>query len=203
MIPLVSIERIVQDEKKVAFHADDHTSFLSYREFLLYFDGLETLNTHHFVIAAHFAYGWMPKILVLHNLQENLPRAVAILNNVRRGELIGIPELTLLRETMNHSLVGPSKLLHFINPEIYAIWDGNSYKYITGRDPYSNKIPSSDYIDDPRNYVRYLENCTRLIQEPDFAPVHVSINQKIGYAVTPLRALELVMYVNGRNKSLA
>jgi hypothetical protein len=185
----VPIGHIARDAEKVTFQPND-SFLLSYKEFILYFEGLETITAHHFVIGAHFAYGWMPTILDLKQPHENLSSAVVILNDVKRGRLIGTQELTLLRDTINNSLVGTSKLLHFINPNIYAIWDSRVCKYITGHVPY-------DYAVNPEYYVAYLANCKQLTQDPNFPPIYASMNKKIGYTVTPYRAVELVMFMNG------
>jgi len=157
----------------------------------LYFKGLEAITDHHFVIGMHFTYGWMPTILELKKPHENLSCAVDILNDVKRGKMIGIQDLILLRDTINNSLVGTSKLLHFINPDLYAIWDSRVYNYITGHTPHQYQIRN------PANYVAYLADCGQLTQDPGFPPIHASMNQKIGYKVTAYRAVELVMFMNG------
>jgi hypothetical protein len=49
-------------------------------------------------------------------------------------------------------------------------------------------------------YRTYLGTCGELIAQPEFAQVQQSINQKMGQPVTPLRAVEIVMYTGGRKK---
>ena len=186
----ISIERIVLDEENVNFPPGD-SFLLSYREFVHYYKNLDTITSHNFVIGAHFTYGWMPRILKLHNAQENFPLVVDILNEVKSGRIIGSTELLTLRDTINNSLVGASKLLSFTNPNNYAIWDRRVYTYINGHAPHEYQIR------DPANYLAYLSNCEELTKDEMFKPVHASMNEKIGYEVTPYRAVELVMFMNG------
>jgi len=189
----VSIEQIIRDERKVILRATD-SYLLSYPEFITYFANLETITRHSLVIGAHFTYGWMPTILTLkferQEPEDALSGAVAILNEAKRGRLAGEKELEVLRDLINNSVVGASKLLHFINPHVYAIWDSNVYTYVNGKQPYHYQVNS------PRNYLAYLDNCEEITRDKGFDHVHRSMNEKIGYEVTAYRALELVMYAS-------
>lgn len=184
----ISIEQIARAERAVKLQSGD--SFLiSYPEFIAYFASLETITVHSLIIGAHFVYGWMPTILELKNPGEKLAVAVDILNEVKLGKLVGENELERLRDLINNSLVGTSKLLHFISPNVYAIWDSHTYKFINGRVSY-NRMTS------PENYLAYLANCREIIQDERFKEIHNSMNAKVGYRVTPYRAVELIMYMS-------
>ena len=82
--------------------------------------------------------------------EEELLSAAAILNDVRSGRLIGEKELHSLKEMINHSLVGTSKLLHFANPHLFAIWDSNVYIYINDEAPYDYRLKNL------QNYFAFL-----------------------------------------------
>ena len=186
-----SIEQITRDEQRVSFQPGDSYLF-SYREFIRYFEGVEVITAHHLVLGAHLAYGWMPTILEMNNIPDNLEDAVEVLNAVKRAEAVGVAELTALKNTINNSLVGTSKLLHFINPHSYAIWDRWVFRYINGRNPHHYQV------NDPRKYLAYLDLCNEISQNKGFPPIHASMNRKIGYPVTAYRALELVMFMSSR-----
>ena len=186
----ISVKQIARDEQRVSFQPED-SYLLSYQEFVRYFADRDTITAHDFVIGAHFVYGWMPTILELKNVRANTPKVVAVLNSVKRGEAIGVDELTLLKETINNSLVGPSKLLHFVNPQSYAIWDSRVFRYIHG------KVPWDYQIGNPHKYLEYLALCKEMTRDSRFPPIHHSMNAKIGYLVSAYRALELVMHMNG------
>ena len=128
--------------------------------------------------------------LKLELQKQDFPTAVSILNDVKRGSLIAESELQLLRDMLYNSLVGASKLLHFINPHLYAILDKRVYKYINGEE-------GPNQLNGPVNYLAFLENCKDIISDERFKQVHTSMNKKIGYEVTPYRAVELVMFMNG------
>ncbi len=186
----VSFERLSQSER-ITEPNPKHSYLVSYREFLTYFASIDTITPHHLIIGAHFVYGWMPTILELYITPESLPLIVKILNEVKHSTLIGTPELIQLKSAINNSLPGTSKLLHFINPYQYPIWDSRVHRYINGKDAYNYQISK------PENYLEYQRNCHRLAANPGFPAIHRSMNTKIGYEVTPLRAIEMIMYLNG------
>ena len=185
----VTFDQIARDEKAVTFQPDD-SYLLSYREFIAYFAALDTITPHHLIIGAHFAYGWMPTILELKNPNARLARAVSILNEAKRGVMAGQDDLAHLAGLVNNSMVGASKLIHFVNPNLYAIWDSRVYRYINGQAPYQYQIG------DPGNYLAYLANCCEIVADKRFKQLHISISAKVGYVVSPYRAVELVMFMN-------
>ena len=187
----VTVEQIARDEENVSFEPGD--SYLTaYPEFLSYFSDLEVVTRHSFIIGAHFVYGWMPTVLTLG--MQDCDSTIAVLNQVKSGCSIGVSELRLLRRTINNSVVGTSKLLHFMNPRVYAIWDGRVCAYVYGR-------RSPHQVGKVSNYLDYLEKCREITSDERFTRVHRSINRKLreyGYEVSPFRAVELVMWKNGQ-----
>ncbi len=174
-----------------------HQSYLiSYREFIDYFTNLEKIEFHNFIIATHFVYGWMPKILQLRSFPEEnsfmdiCPSLLTTLNKIKRRLEISDKELNLLVTVINNSIVGVSKLLHFINPEDYAIWDSNVYKYIYEERPHNYRVK------DIKKYKCYLQTCSEISMDAAFPDLHNEINKKIGYEVSAFRAIEWVMYMD-------
>jgi len=186
----VTVEHIIRDEASVEFEPGD-SYLLSYPEFIAYFANLNEITRHNLIIAANFTYGWMPRILAFKS--QEFTAGVAILNAARSRRVIGERELSSLRELIDNSLVGVSKLLHFVNPRLYAIWDRRVCTYVNGSCSHGD-------IQEPRNYLAYLDNCHEIIHDGQFKPVHDSMNKKIGYDVTRCRALELVMYRTGNRR---
>jgi len=186
----VTVEDIIRDEASVQFEPGD-SYLLSYPEFIAYFANLDEITRHNLIIAANFTYGWMPTTFAFKS--QDFAGGVAILNAARTEGAIGERELSCLRKLIHNSLVGVSKLLHFVNPSLYAIWDRRVCTYINGS--YSH-----GEIQKPRNYLAYLHNCHEIINDGRFKPVHASMNRKIGYDVTACRALELVMYKTGNRR---
>jgi hypothetical protein len=183
----ITVEQIIRDEEKVRFQPDD--SYLqSYPEFVAYFAGLEEIARHNLIIAANFVYGWMPRTLRFRS--QDFEPAVAIVNAVKRSSMISEQELLVLRNLIDNSMVAVSKLLHFVRPDLYVIWDRRVYAYVNGK-------YSQWQIQKPHNYMAFLDNCHEIAHDRRFTPVHASMNRKVGYEVSALRALELVMYWHG------
>jgi hypothetical protein len=102
-----------------------------YREILSHIGGLPTkLSLTSAVICVHVAYGWMPTALdpigVSRALGGNSGELLRVLDAVRESKRPEVQkeDLLLLKQFANNSTVGASKLLHFLNPRVYPIWDG-------------------------------------------------------------------------------
>ncbi len=113
------------------------------------------------VVGVHIAYGWMPTIArpatMLTILRTRREELLEILNAARSSTS---PSLTsqdaaLLKTFANNSSVGASKLLHFLNPSVYPIWDSrvarNFLWRTVARETYEN-------IDRWRGYIETIWN---------------------------------------------
>jgi len=90
-------------------------------------------------------------------------------------------------------MVGLSKLLHFINPIDYAIWDSRIFKYITEK--------KSQYgIDKVENYLAYLEKLREIINLNGYGELHNLVEKQFEYAISPMRAIEILMFETDRNR---
>jgi len=85
----ISFEQFAKSAHKVP-HQKEQSYLVSYREFITYFENLEKIEAHNFIIATHFTYGWMPTILQLEGLSEEVnlealyPHLVEALNKVKK-----------------------------------------------------------------------------------------------------------------------
>ena len=166
------------------FKSTEENYLLSYPYFLNYFQNLESINLENLVIGISFTYSWMPTILKALNL-KNTEKVVFILNEVKKGKLIDEQQLTTLKTTFNNSLVGTSKLLHFINPKQYAIWDSRVFRFLNDVEPHKYRLEK------PRAYIEYLNLIEELKNEKAFTAFFELMKQKVGYDITEYRALEL------------
>jgi hypothetical protein len=181
------IDRFVTDEQVVPPQAN-HPFTYAYFAFLQYFHDLPFIEAHHVIISAHFTYGWMPTMLKLRN--TNFEQAAIILTQVKQQHDITDSDLSFLIQLVNNSLVGVSKLLHFVDPERYAIWDSRVADYLNPQLSYAQRHH-------PTVYRQYLQACFEIINHTAFPTIHQSINTKIGRPVSALRAVEIVMYTKG------
>ena len=169
------------------FKSTEENYLLSYPYFLNYFQNLESINLENLVIGISFTYSWMPTILKALNL-KNTEKVLFILNEVKKGKLIDEQQLTTLKTTFNNSLVGTSKLLHFINPKQYAIWDSRVFRFLNNVEPHKYRLEK------PRAYIEYLKLIEELKNEKAFTAFFDLIKQKVGYDITEYRALELAFF---------
>lgn len=183
----ITPDKFIQDASNTAIQ--QRSDFISYPEFLEYFKNLDEITKHNLVIGINFVYGWMPTIFDFRS--DNFDEAIKILNKAKNGtELITEADLALLKRLFNNSLVGSTKLLHFINPDKYAIWDSRVYRYLTNNNNYNQ-------IENCNNYLDYLTFCQELINHRDFSSLKKQIEESVGYSMTPFRIVDLIMYLNG------
>lgn len=172
---------------------------LSYQAFLNYFknisDRKEEIRKDDLIIGINFTYGWMPTIFSFKTNDFEYP--LHILNQVHQGAIIGIKEYNALKSLFNNSIVGTSKLLHFINPMQYAIWDSRVCRFATGRDQvYQSQVNNTEYFN------RYLNLSRCLSSEPLFEyEIYQPFCKKLekyqqkAFPVTPLRVFELLLFL--------
>ena len=107
---------------------------------------------------AVMAYGWMPRILRLH--REYTEPALTALQRARTVTVDGLvagdiePVVRCL-----HSVVGASKILHFVNPDVFPIVDSGIARF--------RGVPASD-LEDEQQYCAYVREVHRIIGESGF-----------------------------------
>ena len=169
------------------FDAKRENYLISYPHFLNYFKNLQKVNIENLVVGISFTYSWMPTILKSINLNKS-EKVLEILNKVRNGGGIVETELVILKETFNNSLVGSSKLLHFINPTKYAIWDSRVFRFLNNEEPHKYKIEK------PNAYLNYLKLLENIKNQKNFIKFYELMKQKVGYEITEYRAIELAFF---------
>lgn len=174
------------------FDIKRQSDYISYPEFLKYFNDLKTITRHNLTIGINFTYGWMPTIFDFRS--DNFEEALKILNEAKSGSKLTVDNLVLLKGLLNNSLVGTTKLLHFIKPDNFAIWDSRVYRYLTNKEPHDNRIGNCN------TYLDYLSFCDYLTNQKEFNSLQKSIEEQVGYSMTNFRVAELVMYSNGAKK---
>jgi hypothetical protein len=191
----VTLEKFRRDEEKFEYKSESSnlsSYLLSYPEFLKYFRNLQEITKHHLVIGINFTYGWMPTICEINFCKIN--EVLVILNSAKQGQIPGENDLRVLKECINNSLVGVSKLLHFINPTKFAIWDSRVFRYLTHQEPHTYRLENFS------SYLYYLEFCDFISKANDFEAIHDSLSKKIGYEMTHFRTIELIMFLNGKKQ---
>jgi len=183
----ITVDKFFYDGSK--FEIQRQSDYISYPEFLKYFSDLKIITRHNLIIGINFIYGWMPTIFDFRS--DKFDEALNILNEAKKGNKPTIDGLFLLKGLLNNSLVGTTKLLHFINPDNFAIWDSRVYRHLTGKEPHDNRIGNCNA------YLDYLDFCEYLTKQKEFKSLQERMEKQIGYSMTPFRIAELVMYSNG------
>lgn len=190
----VTIQRIIHDCSEMKL--DYNQSYLiAYPEFIKFFSNKKSLTRHDLIISSHFVYGWMPKILTL-NIRY-IDESLRLLIEAKNYKSLDEKELKILCKCFNGSLVGTSKLLHFINPNLYAIWDSWVFRYLT-----KDKLKPHHYrMSDCTLYLKYLDLCRNLIKIPEFQEFKKnSIFNTYGSDITDLRVIEIIMFETQKHK---
>lgn len=164
-----------------------------YQYYVNFFKEKDTLNNSDIVIGVGFTYSWMPTILKRLNL-SNIDQVTKILNNVKQSIEISDDDLLLLKEFSNNSLVGASKLLHFINPEDYAIWDSRVFKFLN-----NNEAAHKYKLEKAHVYRQYLSYLSNLKTSGTLDNIVATLKAKIGYPISDYRALELLFFLGSKN----
>ncbi len=163
---------------------------LSYRDMLGYFKDIGKLTSKDVVVGAHMVYGWMPTIVHLNKDGSDPSEILHILQSVKDDKAdLSEDQLITIKRYINNSVVGASKLLHFISPDSYPIWDSKIFQFTHGR------MPHQYQVNNPGTYLKYREKMLALEQHSKFPEFHASVNSKLKYEVSGLRALELIMFL--------
>lgn len=134
-------------------------------------------------------YGWMPTIIKrdhFERFQCNDPvHAIKAVKNPQEAEkFIG----TMCKDApINNSWVGTSKLMHFLNPEIFPIWD-SKIAVIFGFKSYSynKKAAYLEYVQFMHSQVANAGN--------QFSGMAKLIKDRYGYWPSDIRCLEFYLF---------
>src|SRR5258708_18811409 len=115
---------------------------LSYPFLLNYFAAKASITPEEVVLRCSHAYGWMPTILDLYTKKPNIDLLIAaeLFNTVKVTGTLTDAQIEHLACLVNNSLVGASKLLHFISPHKFAIWDSRVYVFVNQEKAYNHRV---------------------------------------------------------------
>ena len=131
---ILTIEEWIEKSKDIVIKqriASDAYS-MAYPAVRSHFMCINNLDWDAAVIGLHLVYGWMPTIPRLSKIMrwedKQKQQLLSCLNDARNGKVPDVHHLHTLKSFCNNSLVGGSKLLHFLNPERFPIWDSRVAK---------------------------------------------------------------------------
>lgn len=148
---------------------------------------LGRIGTEQLSATVSMVYGLMPTAMVLRrgDLEPLLPP----LNDLRtEGVRLRVADLEALAAIVNNSIVGASKLLHFVAPAVYPVWDSRINRFLNGTSPpKTNSLPG---------YRAYLADFDRIAADPESETLRAAVEAKLGYPVTAARGFEVIMYMS-------
>ena len=179
----LTVEKIVEYANEIPDLRNDLV-FQSYPHLLDFSKScLANKNENCLIGIAHMVYGWMPTMLEYNQISNS----DLFFKNVNNGS-IEKDFLDMVKHSINNSIVGGSKFLHFLNPEEYAIFDSRVYKAIT-------KSKSYDY--NTNNVATYASYILRLRNIRDKAgKLRSLLIQKglVSEKTSILRCIEMCLY---------
>jgi len=170
----------------------DDPYLASYPYLLAYFSQLTTISGGDVVRGAHMVYGWMPTIIGLNlsKKEDTLQIVADLLTKAKTGIDLSSAELQSISNLVNKSTVGASKLLHFVAPKIYPIWDSRVYRFVHEETPHHYRVNNIS------KYQSYLKKVHAIVADQRMPQLQNFIDLKLGYTVSAVRAVELVMFSN-------
>lgn len=150
-----------------------------------------------FLQLAAMTYGWMPRILRLDT--SYLSTAVTALQQGATAtpqtiRSIAVKDLAACL----HSVVGASKMLHFVNPAVFPIWDSKIESLRLGRDP------SATHMDNDTNYLSFVDEVHAIRLENGFRSFYADLLRVYGarqlamgiasYPISEVRAVEAAAF---------
>jgi len=193
---MITLRELVAKRDRIKITDADVATFKAYKAFVSYCRQIKRMNLHHFLIASHFVYGWMPTMLQISPdaasdkaRTADINQALRILNKVKSHTSISSADIESLRKCVNNSLVGTSKLLHFIDPNKYPIWDK---KIVASLGLKAHTVSKLAY------YECFRTRCFCISKEKGFRSFHKKVQQMLKIRVSPYRAIEFVMWKSSR-----
>lgn len=136
-----------------------HTYLSTYPEILALVQE-EEIQAPQFKELALMVYGWMPRVLRIDSAHFALALRAANAAKYATPEAFqNIP----IQHVANclHSMVGASKLLHFINPNVFPIWDSKIQAF--------RGLPNGNYdMSNIENYLEYVRDVHAIVGEEGF-----------------------------------
>ena len=146
---------------------------------------------------AVLAYGWMPRVARLDPIHFESAGDSLVLAAEAKGNEIDHSAVKSISNCL-HSVVGASKVLHFVRPDIYPIWDSMVAKV------WHKKALSQSEMSKPAKYIQYANEVSKLASSDEakdflaeFKAAYLERLIKlniVGYTLSDVRAIEVAIF---------
>lgn len=175
------IEGLLEDSLSFKLASENYIE--SYKAFIGYFETQQEINKTNLIIGINFTYGWMPTIFNFKT--KEIDKACEILNTYKLNSMIpNSKQLKSLKELFNNSIVGTSKLMHFIRPDLLPIWDSRVNAYLMRNYNFNKRVNTvskfEKYIGclkqimETKQFDTIAENVRTELQKGDLNETHLS-----------------------------
>lgn len=148
---------------------------------------IETMGSSGIPAISFMAYGWMPTIL---NYEINKSNNETIFSGFKVNSKTDACKLIqgIGESPVNNSWVGLSKLLHFINPKFFPIWDSRVAKHFN--------IMNSYQVNKKLNFLKYINFIHDNMNNYYIEERRMDIENNFNYKMSNVRLIELSLFVN-------
>lgn len=182
----LTLENLERDAEH--FNIDENDEYIYvYPQFLDFVQEIKDFSDKELVICSHLIYSWMPTIPVIR--KPYFKKLKELLQSTRSSLEVSDEMLESGKKCINNSYVGLSKLLHFVNPNYFAIWDSRVLSYLRGKHTISN-----DALNRLSNFNAYQEQIRWVVKDKRFQALNQKVNEACTYDVSALRAAEMIMF---------
>ena len=148
-------------------------------------------------VMATAAYGWMPRVARLD--PDHFEEAVSAIEDALNTSQVGQdPSIIKRVSECLHSVVGASKLLHFLRPHIFPIWDSKVAGVCLGKEPSQQSMTNAG------NYLYYAKEVEEFCAASEnagfftnFGAAYSARLEKLRitpYSLTRVRAVEAAVF---------
>lgn len=169
--------------------------FDGYAELLGFFKQLNLENELPVIGAAYAVYGWMPTILKKEPKAKELAAFVRDLRKIKNDagrKALALEQLEKridITRAVNNSTVGTSKFLHFVEPEIFPIWDSNV----------ALAFEATSKINDKATYLTYCKVIHGYLEKNP----NLNWPKELPDEVSAVRKMEFCLYAYGKGDQKA
>lgn len=156
-------------------------------------------------------YGWMPRIprldfseeansIACSNLKENVG-FLSSFNHKSKDDVYlilseSVSDIEKLKKFVDNSLTAVSKILHFIRPEDFLIWDSKIRKALGISESYRNNIKKY------REYISAFKSLRKEYESKDrIKRILEEAKEIFQYNISFARLIELALYVSAESSS--
>lgn len=162
------------------------------------------------LLGAQMVYGWMPRVFVWYNdadTDRTLQKVLAEVGNDQSWSAIS-KALDDLSKVCNDSLIGSTKILHFIYPELIPIFDAKLKEFLLKSESHE-KLKTTPNLEDYKCYYEKFKDFYDKLQNENNWDFVDSINLAIERSgincpnIGKVRAIELLLFLKAMEQKEA